>query len=57
MSRFNLGFLTALFVNSLVQDALGKEYLLKNWVDAKITLPLALVGLVLVAWTYSREKK
>lgn len=55
MSRFNLGFLTAVFVTSLVQDALGKEYLVRNWIDSRVTVPLALAGLVLVAWTHNRD--
>lgn len=43
---FWIGFVTAVCVTSLVHDALGPELALGLWVDWRITVPLALAGLM-----------
>lgn len=57
MSRFQLGFLTALFLVSLLQDALGKDWLVAHWIDSRVTVPVCIIGLVLVVWTFLQEEK
>ena len=59
MTKFWLGFLACGCVHSLIQDAIGKEEFLalvdRHWIPGVVSVPLALVGLVAVAWMYKRE--
>lgn len=47
-NKFWLGYFAAVCVTSLVQDALGPEGVAARWLDARITVPLALTGLLAV---------
>lgn len=54
------GLLSGCCVTSLIQDFLGKEECLRrmndNWVDWKITVPIAIVVWILVGF-WSRRRK
>ena len=55
-NKFWLGYCTAVCVTSLVQDALGPEGVAARWIDARITVPLALTGLVAVLVFVSKKE-
>jgi hypothetical protein len=56
VSKFWRGFLFALCIESLLQDSHGGldgyiRYLESgNWVDGAITIPLAMAGVLAIAW-------
>lgn len=45
-------------LHSLVQDALGQEWVAdpRNWIDARITVPLAFLGLLICWGSYEGEQ-
>lgn len=49
---FLLGMISLSCLNSLFSDILGKEafvnYVQNNWIDSRITIPIAILGLIYV---------
>lgn len=58
LSRFWIGFLSCSCLYSLAQDALGKEEYLRlieeHWVSGVVSVPLAVLGLIVATWMYQR---
>lgn len=61
MNSFTRGGAFTLALYSLFQDYLGKqgylEYVENYWMDSKVTVPLALIGLALIFLSQLNSKK
>ena len=58
--QFTIGFLVCAALHSLHQDYLGRfgymEHLQKYWLDARITVPLAILALVYCIWSWRSDE-
>ena len=54
MTKFELGCVTGVAITGLVQDVMGLQWVTDNWIDSRVTIPVQVVALALVAWTYFR---